>query len=241
MGRRPPAAAKCCGVEQRQSNPSTRLSFEDCLAAPYDVWKSSHCQTLKKANDFRETHLQKLGATRHLGLCICDNGSTPHPINLPRLMCRSAGFCATASPSRHDWRPRRAAAKAGNASDGGSRGNSSSSGQADYSVIDEFESRINETRFVDHADDARIVTVLANRRSEQVKHILHVKQGLRYVRSALSFHVLLCGVRDPEIEALFLEANISYHPMESPAVPIWAHKNHRTTFSKLLVWNASYA
>ena len=206
--------------------------------------QSHHCQILKRINDQRDLQLQKLGATRYLGVCICENGSTPHPLNLPSLPCRTAGFCTDASPSLQRirlWHKSTQKASASSRLSPSSRRNLTSNGSsgAQPSAVDDIE-HPHDGRS-SSVDDARIVTVLANRRLEQVKHILRLKHGLNYVGSALSFHVLLCGVRDLDIEATFLQANISFHPMESPTLPVWAHKNHRTTFSKLLLWNASYA
>ncbi|KAL1508030.1 hypothetical protein AB1Y20_007626 [Prymnesium parvum] len=86
-----------------------------------------------------------------------------------------------------------------------------------------------------------IVTVLANERAAQVRQILQLKRSLEHAGSALPFHVLMCGVRNLAFEASFANENITTHRVGAAAPPPWAHRTHRATFSKLAVWNASFA
>lgn len=48
----------------------------------------------------------------------------------------------------------------------------------------------------------RYASVLANKRTQQVRHIIELARSLSFVYSKLSFHLMLCGLRDPHYEQM---------------------------------------
>ena len=92
-----------------------------------------------------------------------------------------------------------------------------------------------------HSIPAIFAIVLANRRPSQVTSVLRLKENLRAVNSTLGLAVIIVGFRDTAIEEKLALAAVKLHPMPMPPVPAWAHRTHRLTFSKLLLWNASLA
>lgn len=56
----------------------------------------------------------------------------------------------------------------------------------------------------------RYVSVLANKRTQQVRHIIELARSLGFVHSKLSFHLLLCGLRDPHYEQMVRRVSLAF-------------------------------
>lgn len=92
-----------------------------------------------------------------------------------------------------------------------------------------------------NGSEAIIVTMLANKRASQIQNIIRMKQSLKLAGSRLPFTALLCGsAQVTDFERQLAVAGVISFKLPAVPPPSWAHRTHRLTFSKLLLWNVSF-